>query len=108
MKELVLQFEYLMGALKRGAYDLEKQKVVTGIKVVDDDEVIWDINEQIDDMYSSLYKFDVDDKPCVFDEVEYEKIKDSLSSLVARLISRLDEINDGSYIIVNKLPSDIY
>lgn len=108
MDELVLQFDFLQGAIKTTVYDASTQNCLTGVKVVDEDSVIWDINAQIDNIYSSLYVFGVDGCPCYFDNARYEEIKNDLSKLVTRLISRLEEINDGSFVIVNKLPLDLY
>lgn len=107
MGDVVLQLEYLQGTIEKKIFDTTKGCVVTGIEVVDNDAIVRDLNKEIEEMYSSLFKFNVDGKGCVFDETEYSVIKDKLSALIAKVILRLDEINDGSFKVINKLPTDL-
>lgn len=72
---------------------------MTGIETVDNDEELWRLNVEIQDLYSSLYRIDYKDKPVYFDKVEEKFNKDKMLDLIKKLIIRLEQINDGSFVI---------
>ena len=79
----------------------------TGIKVVDNDEKIRELNWKIYDMYHDYYEFDSHDMPCYFNEEKEKKEKNIMLSLLKQLNDRLAEINDGSFVVEDYL-TDYY
>ena len=49
-------------------------------------------------MYN-LYEFDSHDQACWFNEEQEKKDKEKMISLLKQLINRLNELNDGSFIV---------
>lgn len=77
----------------------KKKELVTGIKVVDSDEYLQKSNEEIQDFYSSYYKINYNNEPVYFDKKQERLDKEKMLALLGRLIDRLNEINDGSFVI---------
>ena len=57
------------------------------------------INYEISTLYSSYYEFDSHDQACWFNEEQEKKDKEKMISLLKQLIDRLNEINDGSFVV---------
>ncbi|WP_196762277.1 hypothetical protein [Streptobacillus moniliformis] len=69
------------------------------IDIIDTDKTIQFLDEETQNLYSSYFKFDYNDKPFYFD-YEQEKVdKEKMLSVLEKLIARLNEINDGSLYI---------
>lgn len=99
MKELKLQFDFQNGPIWNDTYSVARGKFVTGITVVDEDITIQTLNDKAQELYSSLYKFDVNDKACSFDKEKFVMIKPQLYGLLQTIIYRLKQINDGSFLV---------
>lgn len=69
----------------------QKNKLMTGIKTVENDEEIWTLNDEIQDLYSSFYKIDYEDKPVYFGKEE-KLNKDKMLGLIKKLIVRIEQI----------------
>ena len=57
------------------------------------------LNEQAAILFDSLYDFDVDDQPCVFDNEGYKAAFPKMKELINQIKQRLEEINDGSFVV---------
>lgn len=79
--------------------DVETGQPITGIDIIDNDEELRKINFEISTLYSSYYKFDSHDQACWFNEEQEKKDKGKMISLLKQLIDRLNELNDGSFIV---------
>ena len=77
----------------------EPDCLYTGIPVLDNDDVLLKLNNKICDMYSSYYEFDSHDQGCWFDTEREKAEKDEMLDLLTQLIDRLNELNDGSFVI---------
>lgn len=55
------------------------------------------IHQEIQDLFSSYYKFVYNDEACFFDFEQQKKDKEKMLKLFEKLFARLDEINDGSF-----------
>ncbi|MDO4680674.1 MAG: RNA helicase [Aerococcus sp.] len=75
---------------KTGKYDYE-------IRKIDEDKKLMSLHQQIQDLYSSYYTFT--DKEVITHEEQEKKDKDKMLSLLGKLKDRLNEINDGSFVI---------
>lgn len=71
----------------------------TGIEVVDNDELVRKLNYEIGYMYDGYYECDSHDMPMWFNFEQEKKDKEKMLSLLKQLIDRLNELNDGSYVI---------
>lgn len=107
MKTLKLQLDFLAGPLWKDVWDAEKNDVTTGIPVVDDDERLAELDEEIQNLFSSYYEFDSHGQACWFDEDRQKADKGKMLSLLAKLNRRLEEVNDGSFVVDDEL-TDYY
>lgn len=67
--------------------------------LVDDDPVISALNSQAMEMFASYYEFDSHDVPCWFNHDKEKRERDQMLDLIQRIIARLNEINDGSFVV---------
>jgi hypothetical protein len=56
-------------------------------------------NLQGEELYSSYYDFDDDEQSCTFAEDRFRKDKAKMLGIITEIKRRLEEINDGSFII---------
>lgn len=99
LKTIVIRLDFLQGPI--WISDPETGEPLTGIEIVDTDKTVRELNIKIQNMYDSYYEFDSHDQPCWFDHEKEKAEKDIMLDLISRLISRLDEINDGSFTVEN-------
>ena len=97
-KEIIrIQLDFLQGPI--WISDVETGQPMTGIDIIDNDEKLRKINYEISTLYSSYYEFDSHDQACWFNEEQEKKDKEKMISLLKQLIDRLNEINDGSFVV---------
>ncbi len=99
MKEVKIEFDYLHGPIWKEKLNVKTGKWSTGISCIDNDSFIQSLNDKAAMIYESLYSFDTE---CVFDNEEFDRVKGQLLDLVQKIISHLDEINDGSFVVIDK------
>jgi len=99
MTIIMLELDYLIGPIMKDIYSVKRKVDVTGVSVIDNDEILEDLNSKISDLYSECYEFDSHDQPCYFNEDTLKKNKEELLILLKQLNDRLNEINDGTYIV---------
>ena len=104
MATIKLELDFLIGPIVKDVFDANKNELVTGIDVVDNDEVVDELNNKIMSLYSSFYSFDKDS--CSFDIDVAKEHKTELVELVKQLLERLNFINDGSFEIDNRIHLD--
>ena len=101
MKILKLKLDYQNGPLWRDVFDRKKLAVTTGVDVVENDEIASEIDEKIQEMFSSYYEFDSHGQACYFNSEQAKKDKGKMLELISLLKKRLEEINDGSFSVVD-------
>ena len=74
----------------------------TGIDCIDNDDTLQKLNDKGEELYSSLYSFDENGEACFFDQNTYVAIRDELIDIVKNIIARLEEINDGTFIVIDE------
>lgn len=99
MKTIRIMLDFISGPLWKDVFDTQKKELVTGIDIVDNDEYLQQLNEEIQALYSSYYKINYKDEPVYFDEEQEKADKEKMLGLLEKLISRLNEINDESFVI---------
>ena len=99
MYTVKLENEFLRGAV----WVLGEDGITTEGKLplVEADPVVLELNEEIAEMYDSYFEFDSHDQGCWFNEAQRKADRDKMLSLLARLRVRLEEINDGSFTVVD-------
>lgn len=102
VKTIRIKLDYLSGPIWKEFFDEETGMESTGVTVVDRDFEINELNQTIQDLYSSYFRFDVSGNQSNFD-VEQEILdKGKLLGLLAALNRRLSEINDGSFVVLDE------
>lgn len=96
-KTILVELDYLAGPIWES--DTQTGEPLTGIDVIDCDKELIRLNLKISDLYCSYYKFDSHNQPCWFDEEQEFADRFIMQDLLKKLVSRLNEINDGSYIV---------
>lgn len=97
MQSIKIMLDFLGGPIRTGYYDEKSNRLITGIDVIDKDKHLQKLNDEISDLYSSYYHFDYKGQACFFDKEQEKKDKNKMLDLLAKLIKRLDELNDGSF-----------
>ncbi|MBR1689204.1 MAG: hypothetical protein IJ713_00345 [Oscillibacter sp.] len=105
MKTLKLYLDFLAGPVWKRYFNEEKGCGVTGIDVVDNDAKLWELNQMVQDMYTSCYQFDVGDQPFIFTTEGLDK--KAMMDAMQRVKDRLAEINDGSFVIEDYATAEI-
>ncbi len=98
MKQTIkIQLDYLQGPI--WISDVETGQPLTGISIIDNDKKLQEINFEISNLYSGYYEFDSHDQPCWFNKEKEKEDKFKMLSLLNKLNERLNEINDGSFVV---------
>ena len=105
-KETVLiLLDYYFGPIQCDWTD-EEGRQVTKISVIDSDEETQRLNKEANALWLTLFTPAeyTEDNPSgfVFDREREKQIAPELLAIVKKLIARLDEINDGSYVIEDR------
>ena len=102
-KTITLMLDYMEGPI----WLAEADNLYTGIPVLDTDPVLLKLNMRIQRMYSSCYEFNTHEQGCRFDEEQYSAAKAEMRALLTQLIDRLNALNDGSYVIDDKVTEEL-
>lgn len=66
-------------------------------KIISDDNILQELCEKASELYSSYYEFDCHGEACWFNKEKEKAEKDTMMEIIKKIISRLNEINDGSF-----------
>lgn len=73
-KEIVtIRLDYLQGPIC--LTDLNTGYPITGIDIVDNDDILAKINYEISNLYNSYYEFNSHNQPCWFNEKKRKRIR---------------------------------
>lgn len=98
METITIKLDFGNGPIWKECVDLETGELSTGVDVIDEDNELRELDEMAQDIYIALYKYD-DDGSLTFDEARESEVKYELVDIIARIKSRLEQINDGSFIV---------
>lgn len=73
--------------------------VTDDLDLISNDAIVQDLCKQIETIYSAYYEFDSHGQACWFNHEQEAADKAYMLSLISKLTSRLNEINDGSFVI---------
>lgn len=104
MKKIHIKLDYSHGPIWKDHFDIVTGEWSTGIKIIDEDTALQVLNDKAESLYSSLYSFE---NGFLFDEKGFESIKPALLSLIQTILMRLNEINDGSYVVNDEEVSEL-
>ena len=96
MKTLKLELDFLIGPIVKDVFSSSKNKLVTGVEVIDNDLELNELNEKASALYSSFYEFD-EDEACRFNSTIAKEHLDELKELITKIKNRLNILNDGSF-----------
>lgn len=104
---LKIELDYMNGPIWKDTFDVEKGEMCSGIDIIDANEEINSLNDSIQEVYNSLYEFDVNEKAVVFNRKKAVLIKEKILTEIQKLISLIAEVNDGSFEIQDMVSGDI-
>ena len=83
--------------------DINDEWTVDCLSLVEEDEIIKDLEKKIYDLYAEFISFDTDINDIVYNYEGMRKDKQKMLALLKKLNDRLNEINDGSFIVEDLL-----
>lgn len=97
-KDIVyIGLEFLFGPIQKFEED-EKGNPITGIEAIDKDSTLQALDAQINKLWCSLYTKNENSTSGVdFNEIKEKDLAPQLLVLIEQLLTRLNEINDGSF-----------
>ena len=101
MKDLKIKLDFSHGPIWKDVFDASTGQWSTGIGVIDHDKALSVLNDEAEKEYASLYSFD-DSGALHFDAEKYKEKRETLISLVQTIILRVNDLNDGTYAVVDE------
>lgn len=92
-----IMLEFLQGPVWFS--DVETGEPTTGIDVIDTDPIVKELNFKCAELFNGYYEFDSHDQACWFNYKKEKADKEIMLDLITQLIARLNEINDGSFVV---------
>ncbi len=99
LEKIKIQLDYLSGPIWPNYLEGKTFRKITGVKIVDDDSKLSELNQQACDMYSSYYEFNTHGVACWFNHEKEKAEKGIMLDLISQIVARLNEINDGSFVV---------
>jgi hypothetical protein len=94
---LVLSLDFIFGPISKDFQD-ENGNEITGIKIVDNDQICQELDKEINNLYCSLWIPDEKEPSGYsFDNIKEKELAPKMIELINQLINRLNGINDGSF-----------
>lgn len=66
---------------------------------VENDTIVQRLNVEAGTLFESCYEFDSHGQACWFNEVREKADRERMLKMIGKLVSRLEEIDDGSHVI---------
>lgn len=101
MKEIKIKLDYSHGPIWKEKFDVITGEWSTGIDIIDNDAELQILNKEAERIYTSLYVID-DNNKCTFQAELFEAQKGVLLSIIQTIIARLNELNNGAYIVIDE------
>lgn len=97
LQTIKIMLDYLQGPIWLS--DSETGEPITGISIIDTDPIIKELNYKCSELYNSYYEFDSHGEACWFNSEQEKADRDVMLDWISQLVSRLNELNDGSYVV---------
>lgn len=95
MRKIKLMTEFIHGPI--WVYD--EEGLMDSLDFVENDSIVQELDNQMANMYTAYYEFDSHGQACWFNKEKQVQEKPKMLELLAKLKKRLDELNDGSYVV---------
>ncbi len=73
--------------------------ITDDLPIIEEDTILQNYCKQASDMFDDYYEFDSHNQPCWFNHEKEKAEKEVMLDLIAQIVSRLNAINDGSFVI---------
>ncbi|MCQ2087173.1 MAG: hypothetical protein MJZ37_03775 [Bacilli bacterium] len=101
--EVLLLLDFLYGPIQ-GDGDIIDGYFSTDIPIIDNDLVVRDLDKKISDLWCSFFiENSLEPSGFKFDELKAKNNSEELKNLCKLLVERLNNINDGTFVINNRL-----
>lgn len=77
----------------------DEDGIIDEPSLIADDVVLQNLCEKVEDMFTPYYEFDSHGVACWFNHEKEKSEKEVMINLIAQIKARLEEINDGSFVI---------
>lgn len=98
-KNIRIMLDIWAGPIWGCRFNEEENTYEYHIESIANDRQLMELHQTIQDLFSSYYHFDYKDEPVYFDEEQEKKDKYKMLDLLNQLNKRLDELNDGSFVV---------
>jgi len=106
-EQLLLSFEFIFGPIQRCEKDKNGNEI-TGIKVVDSDGEVQKLDKELNSLWDSIWVEDKNESSGFkFDLKRQKEIKNILIDKFSKLLNRLNQINDGSFEIEDRVTKEL-
>ena len=95
-ENIKIRIRFLVGPIVKDVFSASKNKLITGVEIIDNDLELNELNEKASALYSSFYEFD-EDEACTFNSTIAKEHLDELKELITKIMNRLNNLNDGSF-----------
>jgi len=105
---IYIGLEYLFGPIQKFVKS-DDGNLYTGIKVIDEDDLIQKLDKEINDIWCNLWVNDNNESGGL--KFEVKKAKELVKQLIDmsnELLNRLNDINDGSYEIEDMISEQLH
>lgn len=97
-----------MNEFLHGAVFVYEDGVVSSYALIDEDPIIKKLNHETEELYALCFEFDSHDEACYFNKEVQKETKDKMLDLIKQIYKRLNEINDGTFVIEEDLVTPKY
>ena len=73
--------------------------VTDDLSIIENDSELQKLCDKVAEIYTGYYEFDSHGQACWFNNEQEKADKEIMLDLIQRIRARLDEINDGSFIV---------
>lgn len=98
-KIIRIMFDIWAGPIWGCYYNEDIKEYDYYIKSISNDKELMKLHQELQDLYSSYYHFDYKGQACYFDEEQEKKDKYKMLDLLEKLKKRINELDDGSFVI---------
>ena len=75
--------------------------------IIENDKILQELCEKAMNMFFDYYEFDSHDMPCWFNEEKEKEERDQMLSIIEQIVFRLNEINDGSFVVEDLITKNL-
>ena len=104
---MMVTIKIMLDFLHSPIWTYEDGFVTDDPEIIETDMSLQEWCNQAMEMYSSYYEFDSHDEACWFNHEKEKAEKEIMLALIKKIINRLSEINDGSFIVEDYVTEEL-